>query len=195
MRPTSASQRMASSLAFLKIPFRRLEKVTCRLVELSILRITIFPLPISLSSSWPSLDLLSQLAGWPEIYGDMIVTLQEQGRRQDLHAKPKKVIRRRRSGGSSRRRKLKSSRFPKGGREGKWTMLLVCAFVGRAMAFLGAGWKQLARRLSPICYLLYLARKGKPRGGRPDAHTQLATRPTSLISSQGFLYIISWWWC
>jgi hypothetical protein len=48
MRPTSASQRMASSLAFLKIPFRRFEKVTCRLVELSILRITIFPLPISL---------------------------------------------------------------------------------------------------------------------------------------------------
>jgi hypothetical protein len=47
MRPTSASQSMASSLAFLKIPFRRLEKVTCRLVELSIRRITIFPLPIS----------------------------------------------------------------------------------------------------------------------------------------------------
>lgn len=44
--PTSASQRMASSLAFLKIPFRRLENVTCRLVELSIRRITILPRPI-----------------------------------------------------------------------------------------------------------------------------------------------------
>jgi len=44
--PTSASQRMESSLAFLKIPFRRLEKVTCRLVELSIRRITILPRPI-----------------------------------------------------------------------------------------------------------------------------------------------------
>jgi hypothetical protein len=71
-------------------------------------------------------------------------------------------------------------------------LVFVCAFVGRGMAFLGAGWMQLASRLSPIRYLLYLARKGKPRGGSPDAHdTQLATRPTSLISSQGFfLYII-----
>ncbi|CAA6657826.1 unnamed protein product [Spirodela intermedia] len=46
MTPTSASQRMASSFAFFSSPLRRLEKVTCRLVELSILRITIFPLPI-----------------------------------------------------------------------------------------------------------------------------------------------------
>ncbi|RWV89488.1 hypothetical protein GW17_00048358 [Ensete ventricosum] len=45
-RPTSASQRMASSLAFFSSPFRRFEKVTCRLVVLSILRITIFPLPM-----------------------------------------------------------------------------------------------------------------------------------------------------
>ena len=47
MRPTSASQRMASSLAFLNSPLRRFEKVTCRLVALSILLISIFPLPIS----------------------------------------------------------------------------------------------------------------------------------------------------
>jgi len=72
---------MASSLAFLKIPFRRLEKVTCRLVELSILRITIFPLPISLSLL--TFSRPSRSARWLEIYGDMIVALQEQGRRQD----------------------------------------------------------------------------------------------------------------
>uniref|UniRef100_A0A0A9AYM6 Mads2 n=1 Tax=Arundo donax TaxID=35708 RepID=A0A0A9AYM6_ARUDO len=50
MSPTSASQRMESSLAFLSNPFLLLEKVTCLLVELSILLISIFPLPISLSS-------------------------------------------------------------------------------------------------------------------------------------------------
>lgn len=46
MSPTSASQRMANSLAFFSRPFLLLEKVTCLLVELSILRITIFPLPM-----------------------------------------------------------------------------------------------------------------------------------------------------
>jgi len=80
MRPTSASQRMASSLAFLKIPFRRLEKVTCRLVELSILRITIFPLPI-LTFSLDQIVALQQELG------------RRRRRRQDLRAKPKKVIR------------------------------------------------------------------------------------------------------
>jgi len=128
----------------------------------------------------------------------MIVALQEQGRRQDLRAKPNKVIRRRRSGGQVGALEEESSKaagFPMEEERGNGRCFLVCAFVGRGMAFFGVGWMQLASRLSPICYLLYLARKGKPRGGRPDAHTQLATRPTSLISSQGFLYIISWWWC
>ncbi|KAL6012703.1 hypothetical protein ACLOJK_003192, partial [Asimina triloba] len=46
MRPTSASHKMASSLAFFSSPVLLLEKVTCRLVELSMRRITIFPLPI-----------------------------------------------------------------------------------------------------------------------------------------------------
>jgi hypothetical protein len=66
---------------------------------------------------------------------------------------------RRRSGGSCRRRISSKAGLPRGGEEeGEiWTMLLV----GRTMAFLGAGWMQLASRLSPICYLLYLARKGK----------------------------------
>lgn len=44
--PTSASQRIDNSLAFLSNPLLLLEKVTCRLVELSILLITILPLPI-----------------------------------------------------------------------------------------------------------------------------------------------------
>jgi len=77
-------------------------------------------------------------------------------------------------------------------------LVFVCAFVGRGMAFLGAG-DATCEQTFPylLLALLYLARKGKPRGGRPDANdTQLATRPTSLISSQGFfLYIIGWWWC
>lgn len=47
--PTSASQSIDNSLAFLSSPVLRFEKVTCLLVELSILRITIFPLPISLA--------------------------------------------------------------------------------------------------------------------------------------------------
>jgi hypothetical protein len=56
----------------------------------------------------------------------------------------------------------------------------MCAFVGRTMAFLGAGRMQLASRLFPICYLLYLARKGRRRAGgqtRARAHgdTRLAT--------------------
>jgi hypothetical protein len=59
MRPTSASQRMASSLAFLKIPFLRFENVTCRLVELSIRRITIFPLPIFFAAI--SIDLSPEM--------------------------------------------------------------------------------------------------------------------------------------
>lgn len=46
INPTSASQRIASSLAFFNNPLLLFENVTCRLVELSILRITIFPLPI-----------------------------------------------------------------------------------------------------------------------------------------------------
>lgn len=49
-RPTSASQRMESSLAFFSSPPRRFEKVTCLFVELSILLITIFPLPIFVRS-------------------------------------------------------------------------------------------------------------------------------------------------
>lgn len=58
MRATSASQRMASSFAFLMSPFRRFEKVTCLLVLLSIRRITIFPLPISPSLFLSSLQYL-----------------------------------------------------------------------------------------------------------------------------------------
>ncbi|GJS96808.1 ARID DNA-binding domain-containing protein [Tanacetum coccineum] len=46
MSPTSESHKIANSLAFFNSPFLLLEKVTCRLVALSILRITIFPLPI-----------------------------------------------------------------------------------------------------------------------------------------------------
>jgi hypothetical protein len=41
---------MPSSRAFFISPLRRFEKVTCRLVLLSILWIAIFPLPISSSS-------------------------------------------------------------------------------------------------------------------------------------------------
>lgn len=44
--PTSASHKIASSFAFFSKPFLRFENVTCLLVELSILLITIFPLPI-----------------------------------------------------------------------------------------------------------------------------------------------------
>ncbi|CAN1249304.1 hypothetical protein LINPERPRIM_LOCUS7100 [Linum perenne] len=47
MTPTCASQRIANSLAFFRSPFLRFEKVTCLLVELSILLMTIFPLPIT----------------------------------------------------------------------------------------------------------------------------------------------------
>uniref|UniRef100_A0A453IYK6 Uncharacterized protein n=1 Tax=Aegilops tauschii subsp. strangulata TaxID=200361 RepID=A0A453IYK6_AEGTS len=43
-RPTSASQRMESSSAFLKRPRRRLEKVTCLAARFSILRIAILSL-------------------------------------------------------------------------------------------------------------------------------------------------------
>uniref|UniRef100_A0A0A9HNE2 Mads2 n=1 Tax=Arundo donax TaxID=35708 RepID=A0A0A9HNE2_ARUDO len=57
MRPTSASHRMESSLAFLSSPFRLLENVTCLFVELSILLISIFPLPISSLSLSLSLSL------------------------------------------------------------------------------------------------------------------------------------------
>lgn len=46
MRPTSASHKIESSRAFLSSPLRLFEKVTCRLVVLSILLINIFPLPI-----------------------------------------------------------------------------------------------------------------------------------------------------
>lgn len=46
IRPTSASHKIPNSFAFFKSPFLRLEKVTCLLVVLSILLITIFPLPI-----------------------------------------------------------------------------------------------------------------------------------------------------
>ena len=46
INPTSASQRIDSSLAFFINPFLLFEKVTCLFVELSILRIAIFPLPI-----------------------------------------------------------------------------------------------------------------------------------------------------
>ena len=53
MTPTSASHRIASSLAFFSSPFLLLENVTCLLVELSILLITIFPLPIPLPISTP----------------------------------------------------------------------------------------------------------------------------------------------
>lgn len=49
INPTSASQRIDNSFAFLSNPFLLFEKVTCLLVELSIRRITIFPLPIFLS--------------------------------------------------------------------------------------------------------------------------------------------------
>jgi hypothetical protein len=55
-RPTSASQRMESSSAFLNSPRRLLEKVTCLAARLSILRIAIrslFPaiVPLLLSST------------------------------------------------------------------------------------------------------------------------------------------------
>lgn len=46
MSPTSASQRTASSCAFLKRPLRRLEKVTCLEVTFSIFLILIFSLVI-----------------------------------------------------------------------------------------------------------------------------------------------------
>jgi len=46
MTATSESQRMESSWAFLNKPVRRLEKVTCLLLALSILLISIFPRPI-----------------------------------------------------------------------------------------------------------------------------------------------------
>lgn len=48
IRATSASQRTESSSAFLKIPLRLLEKVTCLAVALSIFLIWIFSLAISL---------------------------------------------------------------------------------------------------------------------------------------------------
>jgi len=51
INPTSASQRIDSSLAFFTNPLLLLENVTWRLVELSILRITIFPLPIFLNQT------------------------------------------------------------------------------------------------------------------------------------------------
>ncbi|KAG9142387.1 hypothetical protein Leryth_020067 [Lithospermum erythrorhizon] len=44
--PTSASHKIANSLAFFSNPFLLFEKVTCLLVELSILLMAIFPLPI-----------------------------------------------------------------------------------------------------------------------------------------------------
>lgn len=44
---TSASQRIESSWAFLRSPFRLLENVTCLLFAFSILLISILPLPIS----------------------------------------------------------------------------------------------------------------------------------------------------
>lgn len=44
---TSASQRIASSRAFLSSPFRLLENVTCLLFAFSILFISILPLPIT----------------------------------------------------------------------------------------------------------------------------------------------------
>ena len=67
--PTSASQRMASSLAFLKIPFRRLENVTCRLVELSIRRMTILPRPIL--KLWPILQARKDSNGEGEEESEM----------------------------------------------------------------------------------------------------------------------------
>jgi hypothetical protein len=51
---------MPSSRAFFISPLRRFEKVTCRLVLLSILWIAIFPLPISSSS----LQLVSLSLFW-----------------------------------------------------------------------------------------------------------------------------------
>ena len=143
MRPTSASQRIASSLAFLKIPFRRLEKVTCLLVELSILRITIFPLPISLDLNQPiSLSFPSP----HKLEMDTEMTLKELSarttRRRDLRPArkamapnvPKKV--RTRSGQGAGSRKLK--RFPKGG-EGKGIMRLGLRLWEEGRLFLALG--------------------------------------------------------
>ena len=120
MRPTSASQRMASSLAFLKIPFRRLEKVTCRLVELSILRITIFPLPISLSLSLLTFSRPSLSARW--LARNLWRYDCGPPRARSTAGSPRQAKEGNKeeeiwwTGGSSRRRKLKSSRFPNGGR-------------------------------------------------------------------------------
>ncbi|CAA6664352.1 unnamed protein product [Spirodela intermedia] len=50
INPTSASQSMASSFAFLNRPLRRFEKVTCLAVLLSIFLILIFPLAMLLFS-------------------------------------------------------------------------------------------------------------------------------------------------
>lgn len=49
--PTSASHKIASSFAFFSNPLLLFENVTCLLVELSILLITILPLPIPTNRS------------------------------------------------------------------------------------------------------------------------------------------------
>jgi hypothetical protein len=62
MSATSASHSTASSCAFFNRPPRRLENVTCLLVGFSILLISIFPRPISSSSSsWRSGSVVSVL--------------------------------------------------------------------------------------------------------------------------------------
>ena len=110
------------------------------------------------------------------------MALQEQGRRQDLRAKPKKVIRRRRSGGQVGALEEESSKaagFPME-EEGKWTMLSCVCVCGKRDGF---SWRRVdatceqtfpymllalfskerkakrreARRAHPIGYPAYLA--------------------------------------
>lgn len=61
---TLASQRTVSSRAFLKSPFRLLEKVTCRFVEFSILLIWIFPLAMFMKELFPSISASVGLCGF-----------------------------------------------------------------------------------------------------------------------------------
>jgi hypothetical protein len=74
----------------------------------------------------------------------------------------KKAQRQQVSQGRRKRKRRRREREEEASREGNDASM--CAFVGRTMAFLGAGRMQLASRLSPICYLLYLARKGRAGG-------------------------------